>query len=143
MDQARLLLEEILRQPNVEKAASDHLQEMDEFFSEVLRAELQEARKAGNYERSGRLQVIVETLQKASAPPPEYELIEQLLGVEDDAGVRQVLEKNADRMTPEFMQMLNGLAAQMESENQAELAARLQEIYRIALRFSMEQKLKQ
>ena len=143
MDQAHLLLDEILRQPNVEQATTEHMQDIDEFFSEVLRDELQEARKAGNYERSGRLQAIVDVIQKASAPPPEYELIEQLLGMEDDAMIRQTLEKNAERVTPEFMQMLSGLAAQMEGEGQAEIAGRLQEINRIVLRFSMEQKMKQ
>jgi hypothetical protein len=142
LDDARNLLDEILRQPNIEKAATDHLQEMDEFFSEVLRAELDQARKNSNYERSGRLQAIVEVLQKASSPPPEYELIEQLLGMQDDEMVRQALARNPERVTPEFMQMLNGLVAQMEGENQAEIAARLQDIYRIVLRFSMEQKLK-
>jgi hypothetical protein len=142
LEQSRLLLEEILRQPNVEKAANDHLAEMDEFFTEVLRAELELARKNGNYERSGRLQVVVEVIQKASAPPPEYELIEQLLGMQDDSMIRQALEKNPERITPEFLQMLNGLAAQMEGEGQAEIAGRLQDIYRLVLRFSMEQKLK-
>jgi hypothetical protein len=69
-------------------------------------------------------------------------LIEQLLGMQDDEMVRQALARNPERVTPEFMQMLNGLVAQMEGENQAEIAARLQDIYRIVLRFSMEQKLK-
>jgi hypothetical protein len=57
--------------------------------------------------------------------------------------VREALQKNAERVTPEFVQMLSGLAAQMEGEGQAEIAGRLQEIYRVVLRYSMEQKLKQ
>jgi hypothetical protein len=143
LEQARLLLDEILRAPNVGNAATDRLQEMDEFFSEVLRGELQKARQEGNYDRSGRLQAIVDVIQKASTPPPEYELIEQLLGMENDAAIREALDKNASHITPEFLQLLSGLAAQMEGEGQAEIGARLNEIYRIVLRFSMEQKLKQ
>jgi hypothetical protein len=143
LDEAKLLLEDILKQPNVEKAATEHLQEMDEFFVEVLRAELQEARQSGNYERSGRIQAIIEVVQKASAPPPEYELIEQLIALENETEIRQALEAKKENITPEFLQLLTGLSSQMESEGQAEVATRLQEVYRLALRFSMEQKMKQ
>lgn len=143
INHSKLLLEEILRSSNVEQATNEHLQDIDEFFAEVLRSELQEARKNGNYERSGRIQAIVEVIQKASAPPPEYELIEQLIGLDDETKRREILEKNDERITPEFLQMLSGLGAQMEGNGQAEVAERLQEVYREALRFSMERKLKQ
>jgi hypothetical protein len=143
MSQAKQLLEEILRAPNVEHAATEHLQEMDEFFAEVLRNELQEARKKGDYDRSGRIQALFEVIQKASAPPPEYEFIEQLISLESEAERRDLLEKNADQLTPELLQMMSGLATQMETEGQAEIAGRLQDVYRIALRFSMERKMKQ
>jgi predicted GTPase len=143
VDQARLLLNEILRSPNVEKATEEHFQEIDEFFTEVLRAELAEARKKGDYERSGRIQAIIEVIQKASAPPPEYEFIEQLISVDSEVERQQALENNADKLTPEFLQMLSGLASQMEGEGQAEVGQRLQEIYNQALRYSMKRKMMQ
>jgi hypothetical protein len=143
MTQAKKLLEEILHAPNVEQAAGEHLQEMDEIFAEVLRNELSEARKKGDYDRSGRIQALVEVIQKASAPPPEYEFIEQLIGLESEAERRELLEKNADQLTPELLQMMSGLASQMETEGQAEIAGRLQDVYKLALRFSMERKMKQ
>ena len=143
MNQAKQLLDTILHAPNVEQAAAEHLQEMDEFFAEVLRNELQEARKRGDYDRSGRIQALVEVIQKASAPPPEYDFIEQLLSLETEAERREVLENNAEHVTPELLQMMSGLSAQMETEGQAEIAARLQEVYQLTLRFSMERNLKQ
>jgi hypothetical protein len=39
--------------------------------------------------------------------------------------------------------MINGLTSQMETEGQNEIAGRLQEVYKQALRFTMEQNLKQ
>lgn len=143
VNHSKLLLEEILRSPNVEEATTEHLQEIDDFFAEVLRSELAEARKNGNYERSGRIQAIVEVIQKASTPPPEYELIEQLISLENEAERRGIMEKNEERITSEFLQMLSGLSTQMEGDGQAEVAERLQTVYQEALRFSMERKLKQ
>ena len=143
MTQSKKLLEEILRAPNVEQAATEHIQEMDEFFAEVLRSELQDARKKGDYDRSGRIQALIEVIQKASAPPPEYEFIEQLISLESEAEQRDLLEKNADQLTPELLQMMSGLSTQMETEGQAEIAGRLNDIYKLALRFSMERKMKQ
>ncbi len=142
MNQSKQLLDEILRSPNVEQAASEHLQEMDELFAEVVRNELQEARKRGDYERSGRIQALIEVIQKASTPP-EYEFIEQLLSLDSPEERMAALEKNADQVTPELMQLMTGLAGQMETEGQADLAARLHEVYNTALRFSMERKMRQ
>jgi len=142
INHSKLLLEEILRAPNVEQAAAEHFGEFDDFFAEVLRSELQEARKKGDYDRSGRIQAIVDVIQKASAPPPEYELIEQLISLESETERRELLEKNADQITSEFLQMLSGIGAQMEEGGQAEVADRLQTVYREAMRFSMERKLK-
>ena len=143
LNQSKLLLEEILRSPNVEVATNEHLQEIDEFFAEVLRSELEDARKKGNYDRSGRIQAIVDVIQKASAPPPEYELIEQLISIESDNERMELLQQNNDKITSEFLQMLTGLSAQMEGDGQAEIAGRLQDVYRIALRFSMERKMRE
>jgi hypothetical protein len=145
INHSKLLLEEILRSPNVEQATNERLQDIDEFFAEVLRAELQEARKNGNYERSGRIQAIIEVIQKASEAnvPPEYELIEQLISIESETERREVLAKNEESLTSEFLQMLSGLGAQMEGDGQTEVAERIQMVYREALRFSMERKLNQ
>lgn len=142
MEEAQKLLEEILKAPSVEQSAAEHLGEMDEFFSQVLRSELAAARKAGNYERSGRLQAIVDVIQKASAPPPEYQLIEELIGLEDEAALREALEKNADKITPQFTQLLSGLAAQMEGQGDPEAVGRIQRLNSLVTRMSMEKNLR-
>jgi hypothetical protein len=45
-------------------------------------------------------------------------------------------------ITTEFLQMFNGLLAQVE-EQQPELLERVQTVYRQAVRFSMQQRMKQ
>lgn len=139
---SRKMLNEILQAANVEEAATEALPQMDEFFSEVLRDELEKARQDGDLNCSGKLQAVVEVIQKASVPPPEFALAEELMGAENENSRREILEKHADDITPEFLQMLSSLMAQLEQQGQEEMSQRLQEAYRSALRFSMQANLK-
>lgn len=140
--QTRQVLDNILKAPDVEQAAMDALPEMDDFFAEVLRNELQEARQASDLDKLGKLQKVVDVIQKASTPPPEIALAEELMGAEDENKRREIMQAHADEITPEFLQILSQLSAQLEQQGQPEVAQRLQETYRAALRFSMEANLK-
>jgi len=139
---SRELLDGILRAEDIEQAATEALPEMDEFFADKLRNELQQAHQAGDMERVAKLQKVFNVIQDASAPPPEVALAEELVGAETEAERRAILEAHADQVTPEFLQVLNSLKSQLEQQGQAELAQRLQDVYRAALRFSMQANLK-
>lgn len=143
LETSRLLLSELLDAPNIEEAFQQHIGEVDEFFTEVLQQELQEARQKGDLDRSARIQKIVELIQQASAPPAEFAFIEELLSAQSEADRRRLMETNQEKITPDFLQMLNGLVTQLEAESQSEMATQLQSIYRQALRYSMEMNLNQ
>lgn len=143
VEQSRQLLNQILQSENIEQGTEQHLPEIDEFFMEALNAELQQARSQGDLERIGKLQRVNAVLEKASTPPPEVTMIERLLEVEDEDTRRQILSENPEMITPEFLQLLGGLVAQSQQQEQdPTVAERLQQIYSLALRFSMEQRLK-
>lgn len=143
VEQSRQLLNQILQSENIEQATEQHFPEIDEFFMEALNAELQQARSQGDLERIGKLQRVNAVLEKASTPPPEVTMIERLLEVEDEDTRRQILSENPEMITPEFLQLLGGLVAQSQQQEQdPTVAERLQQIYSLALRFSMEQRLK-
>ncbi len=142
MESARQMLDEILQAENIEEVAAQALPHMDELFTEVLRDELEKARKNGDLDRSSKLQKVVGVIQSASAPPPEFALAEELMGAEDESGRQKILQDHAEEITPEFLQMVSSLMGQLEQQGQQELAARLQEAYRSALRFSMQANLK-
>jgi len=138
-NQARKLLETILAAPDIEQATSQNLETISDSFVEILQSDLQAARQKGDLERSAKLQKVIKVLQEASAPPPEVALVEELMETKDDESLRKVLEAHADQITPEFLQVLNGLMTQSESQGQPpEFMTRLQAIYRLALRFSMQ-----
>jgi hypothetical protein len=139
IETSRGLLNEILKAENVEQAAQEALPAMDDFFAEALRDELDKARKDSNLDRIGKLQKVIEVIQSASAPPPELALAEELMGAETEEERQKLMEAHAEEITPEFIQVLTSLMAQLEQQgDQPELAQRLQETYRSALRFSMQ-----
>lgn len=139
---SRAKLNEILNAADVEAAATEALPELDDLFAEVLRDEIQKAQQAGDLEKTAKLQKVVNAIQNASTPPPEFALAEELLGAESDAGRHEILQAHAEEITPEFLQMLSQLVDQLEQQGQADLSRKLQEAYRSALRFSMEANLK-
>jgi hypothetical protein len=141
--QAKKMLEEILNAKNVEEATVQNLPAINQLFVDVLRNELQNARQKGNLERSSKLQTVMSTLEKASTPPPEYELIEELMGAEDEKARRVILEQHSQEITPEFLQLLSGLIAQSEGQGQdLDVLSQLEDVHRSVLRYSMEANLK-
>jgi hypothetical protein len=138
-NEARRLLDEILKAEDISEAAMQNLPSIDEFFLQVLNSEMESARQSGDLDRIGKLQQVVGVLQQASAPPPEIAFIEELLDAPDDQATRRLMEEHKDQITPEFLQMLSGLLAQVQQSGEdSELLQRLQHLNRQALRFSME-----
>ena len=82
-------------------------------------------------------------LEAACAPRPELQFVEDLVGAENDEQRHGILLTHAEMINPDFVQMLNQLVSQSESEGQpAEVVERLKAAYQAALRFSMEMQFK-
>ena len=141
--EAKKLLDELLAAENVAEATSKALPQINAAFGELLNAEAQAAKAAGDDEKMGKLGAIVQVIQSASTSGAYMELIEALLSAPDAAGRQQIFEQAGEAINSEFLQMLSGLAQQIEQSRQdPELVAKLQELNREALRFSMQQNLK-
>lgn len=142
--EAQKLLDEILAAEKTNEAAQAALPKMTQIFVDLLRQELGKAKQNNDQTKLAKLQVIVETIQSASATGAYVELIEALLRAPDEASLNTILEEAKDVINDEFMQFLYGLSNQMESQaDQAEMAAQIQRIYKAVLRFSMQKNLDQ
>ena len=136
------LLDEIIEREDIEEATMEALSSINEIFLDVLRSRIQKARKEENQDRLAKLQKVAGTIQKISAPGANIELIEQLIQAEDEQAVNAILNENADEITDEFMQFLMNLLNQTQGqESQKATAEKLQQIYRLALRFTMKRNL--
>jgi hypothetical protein len=141
--EAHQLLERIAAAPDVRQAAMENLEAFNDFFMDTLQNEMQAARQKADLDRIGKLQTIVTVVEEASAPPPELELIDKLVGAPDDTARRSLLEENASMVTPEFIDLLNNLMVQSETQEQLKDARmQIQQAYSSALRFSMQANLK-
>jgi hypothetical protein len=141
-NQARQLLNSLLQTENIGEATLQVLQGIDEFFLQELNAAMEAARKKGDLDQIGKLQKIVEVIQQASEPPAEVALIEELLDAPDDQSRRQIMENNQEKITPEFLDALTNLVAQVQSSDDKALGERLKAVNRQALKFSMEKNMK-
>ncbi len=137
-DAARKTLNTILISPNIVEATEGALQSVDEVFLQVLSQELAEARKKGDLDRIGKLHQVEETIQQASAPPPELAFLDELVNTPDEAAMQAMLESRKEEITPELMDSLTQLVAQPQSEQEPELSQRLQKLYEMMLRMSMQ-----
>jgi hypothetical protein len=140
--QSRQLLQTILQAPNVTEAVQQNLPAVDDFFIQQLNSELEAARKSGDLTRLGKLQEVVEVIQTANTPP-EVMLVEEMLDLPDDATRQAWLESHKEEITPQFIDTLTSLVAQTQKSEDKDLQARLQAVYRAALRFSMQANMKQ
>jgi hypothetical protein len=140
--QVRQLIDAILQAPDVEEALAKALPAIDEVFEQEIDSMLQEARQKGDLERSGKLQKIIEMLQKASAPPPEMQLVEDYLDIIDDEARKQYLQDHQDQVNEGFMELLANLAVQTQSGQDKELAARVIAANRQAIRFVMQRNMR-
>jgi hypothetical protein len=123
---------------------AQNLAVVDEFFVQVFNEEMEAARKAGDLERISKLKQIEEVVDKASAPPPEVALIQELLGVADsDDELNKKLDAHKSEITPEFMDILSNLLARTESGEDMELKKRMTKVFSAALRLTMSANLSQ
>ena len=146
--QSQEFVEKLLAQEDVAKATRDNIQSFTQDAVEMVQTMLRQASEKNDYARMGKLQKMMEVLEEASAPPPEVAFIEQLLDAPDEAAIEKMLNENASVVNDGFMEALNGLVAQIDAQagqGNAEakaVADKLQKVYKTALKFMMNQKMK-
>jgi hypothetical protein len=136
------LLNSIMQSPNIEEATVQALPDVDDLFIQVLAKAIDDARKQGDLEKSSKLNKIDEVIKQASTPP-EIAFIEQLLDAPDDQARRSLLEANQDMITPELVDALTNIVAQVESSGDENLVQAMKSVYKMVLRYSMELQMKQ
>ncbi len=137
-NQAKSMLSHLLQADNVEEAMIQSLPAIDEFFIYELDAALEASRSEGDLEKSAKLNRMKEILEEASEAPPSLELIQSLVDAPNDDERQRLLATNQDEITPEFLETLSNIVAQVDASDDQALANRIKDVYRLVLRFSME-----
>ncbi len=137
------VLERIIKSPELEKSVQENIGEINDLFVEILKMEIEKAKQKNHIDRLKKLEEIIVILQKMSPPPKELLFIEELLEIGNDSEINKKLADNQEQITPEFLQMMNNLIVQSESQGQSDqVLNRLKFIYRSALKQSMKNQMK-
>lgn len=142
MEKSRSELEKILQAENIEEAIMKSLDAINDFFVKNLDMELNQARKNGNLARINKLEQVMIVIEKLSAPSDEVKFLEDLIEAKDEAELLQLIDDSKEKITDEFLGLLNNVIAQYENESSnPDLGNKVKNIYRKVLRASMKSKL--
>ncbi len=127
-------IEDLLRAEDREAALNRLLPEIDESFLALLAGRREAAHKAGQEETATRLELLMDQVLahiKASAPP-EIQLMNDLLELEDDAAIRQMLDRRSDELTPALLAAMEQMLENLRSDKRETLAGRMAVILELA-----------
>lgn len=142
-EQAQALLDELLKSDKLEEAVQQALPHVNQAFGEVLNLAAKKAQEANDEETLKKISTIVAIIQSASASSVYVELIELLLQAPDEKTRAEMLEKAGETVNDDFLQVLASLSNQVEqADNQPDLVAKLKDLNREVLRFTMRRNLK-
>jgi hypothetical protein len=127
------VFDEIMKEEDLEQGIARYARAIDDSFLEIAQSELAAARKNGDFIRSGKIQKLIDTIEKMSEMPPEVEFLEELLQKTDVAELTATLDANKEKLTGDFKKILDSLIAQLQQtpDQQQELLEKLKLIQKI------------
>ena len=121
------LLRDLLLSDDPEALARRRSQELDQAFLNLLAANLEEARNAGNAEAVASLQAIWDMLLRMmeESLPPEVQFLNRLMAAEDDAEIEGLLQDGREFVTERLIQLMEDAETRVREEGDLETADRL------------------
>ncbi|MBQ6505193.1 MAG: hypothetical protein IJI57_14895 [Flexilinea sp.] len=129
----RKLLEEILKQDDMESAVYQAVRAIDQQFTDVVNEELTAARKAGDFMRSGKLQQLLDLIQKLYTAPEEIQRLETMLGAENEEALEALIEEDPGMASEEMKNLVAELIEEGRTQNSLtpEVTEKLQLIQKV------------
>lgn len=117
-------LKALLSSPDVSTAVRSNASRIDDTFLQVLQTNLEETRRSGQLDAYSKLKEIRDEVLKLfqEASPPELQLINELLSIEDEDEALGMLHERADEIDERVIGMLDQIVSHFEeAENEAAL----------------------
>ncbi len=111
------LLEEILKQDDMESAVYQAVRAIDQPFTDVVNEELAAARKAGDFMRSGKLQQLLDLIKKLYTAPEEIKKLEKMLAAENEEALNALIEEEPDLKSDEMKNLVKDLIEEGKAQN--------------------------
>ena len=113
----RKLLEEILKQDDMESALYQAVRAIDQQFTDVVNEELAAARKSGDFMRSGKLQQLLDLIQKLYTAPDEIQKLETMLSAETEDALKALIEEDPELAGEEMKKLVADLIEEGKVQN--------------------------
>lgn len=141
--QSAALLKTLLDAEDLDQALMQALPMIDDLFVGILQANLQDAEKRKDEDLLNRLSAIEQRLRSLAqeSMPEGLKLAQRVLEIENEEGAIKLLEENKKAIDNDLLNALVSTAQQLEAAEQQEDAARIQKIYKHALKLSMQEKM--
>jgi hypothetical protein len=131
MAKARQNYDILMKAENIETAILQNLPVVDDAFLKIVGDELAAARKAGDLEKSTKLNKVIEVIRQISSPP-EALILEGLLGANSDEEIRNVITESKLTISKEFLEFLENVVKRAQTTQDDELLTRAQRVYDVA-----------
>ena len=129
-DLRKQALEAILKAETLDKGIEQFGRAIDDAFIEIANAELAAARQASDFERSGKIQNLLDQIEEMMKVPAEFAFLQSLMQIEDIGKLTETIEKNKDAVTDDFKEMLTTVIDNVshEADQDPKLLERLKTI---------------
>jgi hypothetical protein len=127
LEQAGETLRAILTAEDPRAELQERIEEIDEPFMYLLSANIEEAQRRGHNDQAAALQQLQDMIMAEAQQqmPPEVQLLNALIQLDNPEQQRQLLRENPELATPEFLQIVRSVAGEVESSGQPELIRRV------------------
>ena len=113
----RKLLEEILKQDDMESAVYQAVRAIDQQFTDIVNEELAAARKTGDFMRSGKLQQLLDLIKKLYTAPEAVQHLEKMLAAENEDALRALIEEEPELVDDEMKTLVDELIEEGKAQN--------------------------
>jgi hypothetical protein len=133
-------IDELLEAEDTDAAVKRAVSEVSELLLSLLASRAQNARKAGQEASAAKLEDLLSRVltEIRAAAPPEVKLINEMLDLEDEAAMREALEKRRDEITPVVLGLLKEMLSDVRSSARKAVADQLQRLYDLAIEVTAE-----
>jgi hypothetical protein len=122
------LIQDILQSPDWRAALEPHWQEIDPVFLTILSSNVKLAQDQGNNQAVTTLQQLMDLalLVAREHAPPEVQLLNRLLEVEQPTETQRILEENRELLNASFLNLIDQITRDLAAQNRQEDIKRLQ-----------------
>lgn len=141
--QSAALLKTLLDADDLDQALLQAIPMIDDLFLGILQANLQDAEKRKDEDLAKRLSAIEQRIRSLAqeSMPEGLKLAQRVLEIENEEEAIKLLEESKKTIDNDLLSALVSTVQQLEGAQQQEAAARIQKVYKHALKLSMQEKM--